>query len=89
MDHRNENPADPDGFAARRAAQPPASKSRRPYAYNPDSSTATCRACHQGETNLTPQEAGPWHAGHQRACTGSPGGPGLVAQEGKILRFRR
>ncbi|GAA3353156.1 hypothetical protein GCM10017744_005200 [Streptomyces antimycoticus] len=50
----------------------PASASKRPYAYNEETRTATCRAWHRAEFNLLPEEAGPWYAGHQARCPGTP-----------------
>ncbi len=42
------------------------------YGYGFETRTATCRACYVSELDLLPEEAGPWHAGHQRSCQGSP-----------------
>lgn len=59
---------------------------RAPYAYNRDAQTATCRACHISGYNLLPEQAGPWHAGHQSRCAGVPGGD---RPPGTVLPFRR
>ncbi|WP_316782968.1 TFIIB-type zinc ribbon-containing protein [Streptomyces sasae] len=62
---------------------PPASPA--PYSYDAETGTATCRTCWTSEVNLLPQEAGPWHAGHQGRCTGTP----AAAPSAAVMPFRR
>lgn len=50
------------------------------YGYDFETRTATCRACSVSELDLLPEEAGLWHAGHQKSCKGAPEqGPEAVA----------
>ncbi|MGW0647329.1 TFIIB-type zinc ribbon-containing protein [Streptomyces umbrinus] len=55
------------------------------FSYDRDTYTATCRACRISETDLLPEEAGPWHAGHQGQCTGAPSHRPVAT----VLPFRR
>lgn len=59
---------------------------RAPYAYDPDTQTATCRACHNSGSDLLPEQAGPWHAGHRSHCLGAPG---TGRPSATVLPFRR
>jgi hypothetical protein len=54
-----------------------------PYSYDPDAMTVTCRACRVSAYDVLPEQAGPWHAGHRKQCSGTPGGtrpPATVLQ---------
>lgn len=55
------------------------------YAYDAETHTATCRTCWISEVNLLPEEAEPWHAGHQGQCTGAP----ADRPSATVLSFRR
>lgn len=56
----------------------------RLYSYDAETLTATCRTCWISEGDLLPEQAGPWHAGHQGQCAGSPAG----RPSATVLQFR-
>jgi hypothetical protein len=55
-----------------------------PYTYSADARTVTCRACCLSACDVLPEQAGPWHAGHRKQCSGTPGGN---RPQGTVLQF--